>query len=1170
VGAKGGSGRVLAGGLLVAIAALIVAAGPAAAQDATWLLNPGSNVYTLGSNWSPAGVPTGTAFFGTSNTTSLTNVITQVGGWTFNPGASNYTFTVDVFILDFIGAGIVVNGGSATITNQAGLKFQNTSTAGSAAITNNVALEFFDTSTAGSATITNTGNIVFSNTSTAGSAAITNNLGGDLNFTDTSTAGSASITNNATLRFGVTSTAGSATITNTGTGTVEFSNSGTAGSATIANNLGGFLEFENTSTAGRATITNTGTVEFFDTSTAGSATIINNNVVSFINSSTAGGATITNNNDLEFQNSSTAGNAAIINNNFLEFIGTSTAGSAAITNGSAGVVDFSLSTGPNNDHKLSAGSIAGAGNFYLGADQLTVGGNNLSTTVSGVISDCGAGGTACQAHPATGGSLVKTGTGALTLSGANTYTGGTTLSAGTLVIGNNSALGAGGLSLAAGTTLSFLNTANFTIANPITISGDPFFTPPAGTTQTLSGVIADGSSPGVVEMSGAGTLALSGANTFTGGTIISSGTLQISGGGTLGASSAPLTVSGGTLNLGDTTQTTGALRMTSGTIENGSLNSLSFGLQAGTVSANLVGAGALTKTGTGTVLLSGTNSYTGATAINGGTLDIEGKLTATSAVTVNSGGTLAGGGTIDPLTVTVKAGATFAPGTPGTPGTSTTIVGNLALQSGTLYLVQINPAVASFANVSGTASLGGTVQANFAAGTYASRTTYDILKSTGLGGSTFSSLVTTNLPANYSGSLSYTATDVLLTINSVLGAGTSLNQNQQNVANGINNFVTNGGTLPPNFVNLFNLSGGGLANALTQLDGETATGSEIAAFQLMDQFLSLMLDPFVDGRLGSGGGYGGLSGRAIGFAPDEAENLPPEIALAYAGVLKAPPMTTFQQRWTAWGASYGGGNWTSGNATVGSSNINAQTYGFAAGMDYHYSPDTIVGFALGGGGTNWGLAGGGTGRSDAFQSGVYGITRNGPAYLGASLAFANHWMTTNRAAMGDSLTANFDAQSYGARVEGGYRYAVLPNLGVTPYAALQAQDFHTPGYSETDVTGGGFGLSYAAMNATDVRTELGGRFDSPQVIAGMPLLLRARLAWAHDWVSNPSMSAVFESLPGSNFVVNGAALPSDSALTSVGAELFITPRLTFLAKFDGEFAPTSQTYAGSGTLRYVW
>ena len=210
----------------------------------------------------------------------------------------------------------------------------------------------------------------------------------------------------------------------------------------------------------------------------------------------------------------------------------------------------------------------------------------------------------------------------------------------------------------------------------------------------------------------------------------------------------------------------------------------------------------------------------------------------------------------------------------------------------------------------------------------------------------------------------------------------------------------------------------------------------------------------------------------MGFAPEELASLPPDVALAYAGVLKAPPSTPFEQRWTTWGAAYGGANLTNGNSAVGSSNLSAQTYGFAAGMDYHYSPDTIFGFALGGGGTDWGLATGGSGRSDAFQTGVYGITRSGPAYLAAALAFANHWMTTNRAALGDELTANFDAQSYGATLEGGYRYAVLPTLGVTPYAALQAQDFHTPSYSETDVTGGGFGLSYAAMNATDCAPSL--------------------------------------------------------------------------------------------------
>jgi outer membrane autotransporter protein len=336
----------------------------------------------------------------------------------------------------------------------------------------------------------------------------------------------------------------------------------------------------------------------------------------------------------------------------------------------------------------------------------------------------------------------------------------------------------------------------------------------------------------------------------------------------------------------------------------------------------------------------------------------------------------------------------------------------------------------------------------------------------------------------------------------------------------------------------------------------------------MNEFLGLMLDPFVAGRFGSGGGIGG--GLAMGFAPDELASLPPDVALAYAGVLKAPPSTPFEQRWTTWGAAYGGANLTNGDSAVGSSNLSAQTYGFAAGMDYHYSPDTIFGFALGGGGTDWALATGGTGRSDAFQTGVYGITRSGPAYLAAALAFANHWMTTNRAALGDELTANFDAQSYGGRLEGGYRYAVLPMLGVTPYAALQAQDFHTPSYSETDVTGGGFGLSYAAMNATDVRTELGSRFDAPTLIAGMPLVLRGRLAWAHDFVSDPALSAAFESLPGSSFVVNGAPMPQNSALTSAGAELFVTQRLTLLVKFDGEFAPGSQTYAGSSTLRYVW
>jgi outer membrane autotransporter protein len=191
-----------------------------------------------------------------------------------------------------------------------------------------------------------------------------------------------------------------------------------------------------------------------------------------------------------------------------------------------------------------------------------------------------------------------------------------------------------------------------------------------------------------------------------------------------------------------------------------------------------------------------------------------------------------------------------------------------------------------------------------------------------------------------------------------------------------------------------------------------------------------------------------------------------------------------------------------------------------------------------------------------------------------ALAFTNHWITTNRAALGDQLNANFDGQSYGVRLESGYRVGVLPTLGVTPYGAVQLQDFHTQAYSESDVSGAGFvtgfGLSYAAMNATDVRTEIGSRLDAPTLIGGLPLILRGRVAWAHDFVGNPALSASFQTLPGASFTVNGAPIAHDSALTSAGAELFLTPRWTLLAKFDGEFANGSQTYAGSGTLRYAW
>ena len=62
------------------------------------------------------------------------------------------------------------------------------------------------------------------------------------------------------------------------------------------------------------------------------------------------------------------------------------------------------------------------------------------------------------------------------------------------------------------------------------------------------------------------------------------------------------------------------------------------------------------------------------------------------------------------------------------------------------------------------------------------------------------------------------------------------------------------------------------------------------------------------------------------------------------------------------------------------------------------------------------------------------------------------------------------------------------------------------------------------MNATDVRSELGARFDDPTLIYGKPLVLFGRVAWAHDFVGNPALNAAFQSLPGGTFTVNGAPI----------------------------------------------
>ncbi len=227
--------------------------------------------------------------------------------------------------------------------------------------------------------------------------------------------------------------------------------------------------------------------------------------------------------------------------------------------------------------------------IQLGSHTLTSGGDNASTSVSGIISGSG--------------SLIKQGNGVLTLAGNNSYSGTTTVSAGTLSIGDDANLGTGDLALA-GSTLAI--TGATTIDNAIALTGNS--TIDNSDAATLSGAI---SGTYALTKTGAGTLTLSANNSY-GATFVNAGTLSVDSDGNLGSDAVNL-AAGTTLALTGTTDIDNAIILGGNATVTAAANA--------TLSGVVSGAYTLTKAGAATLTLSGSNSY-GATTVSAGTLSV--------------------------------------------------------------------------------------------------------------------------------------------------------------------------------------------------------------------------------------------------------------------------------------------------------------------------------------------------------------------------------------------------------------------------------------------------------------------------------------------------------------------------------------------------------------------
>ena len=252
------------------------------------------------------------------------------------------------------------------------------------------------------------------------------------------------------------------------------------------------------------------------------------------------------------------------------------------------------------------------------------------------------------------GNLIQAGAGNLTLGGLNTYTGTTTVSAGTLTVGAGGSLGTGNATLSGKLVFSRSDNVNY------------------------NGVL---SGAGSLTQAGAGNLTLGGLNTYTGTTTVSAGTLTVGSISALGA--GIVTVSGaGVVDLGGQA-VANSFVVNGGTLQGGTVNIAKITATSGVISSDLSGTTGFTKTGTGTLILGGTNSYTGGTSVNGGTLLVNGTI---GAVTVASGGTLGGNGSVG--NTSIAFGGTIAAGA----SVGLLNVANLTLAGGSAVTWQLHDA----------------------------------------------------------------------------------------------------------------------------------------------------------------------------------------------------------------------------------------------------------------------------------------------------------------------------------------------------------------------------------------------------------------------------------------------------------------------------------------------
>ncbi|MEG6507788.1 autotransporter domain-containing protein [Methyloligella sp. 2.7D] len=578
---------------------------------------------------------------------------------------------------------------------------------------------------------------------------------------------------------------------------------------------------------------------------------------------------------------------------------------------------------------------------------------------------------------------------------------------------------------------------------------------------------------------------------------------------------------------------------------------------------NGANSGSLVKSGAGTTVLNGINSYSGATTVDGGLLTVNGSLQTSSGVTVDSGAVISGTGIL-PATV-INRGGTFAPG--NSIGTIR-VRGDLSFESGSVYQVEVNADRSSDRiQVNGTATIDKTAKVSVLAqsGTYRPSTRYTILKTTDSRRGSFDSDVATNL-AFLEGKLSYDTNNVYLTLVPIRGGGhkglcaVAVSPNQCKVAHALDALPDN----DPLLIAVLNQTAPGARHAFDALSGELHASLGGALINQSWYMRRLVMDRLVQASYGNTLGSGGpqaaaLQGSrydaqmmALGYDADDLAALQP---------LRNTGPTVWSQGFGSWGGLDGDHNAAPLDSTVG---------GVVAGIDTEIVQGWRAGLA--GGYSHASLdaaARASTASVDAYHLLVYGGGEIGRIALRAGGAWSWQKIDTNRAVafpgFFEKEKSSYDGNQ--AQAFGELAYRLLPGRGVSaePFAGLAYVHQETDGFTESgriaSLTGSGY--------SEDVTySSLGLRAGLEMDMLGIRFSPRASLAWLHAFDRPDTGLALAFASGGTGFDIQGVPIAQDSALIEAGLDIALSAAATLSLSYEGQLASDGDEHGIEGRARW--